>query len=110
MRKQSVVAPGWWDYTTIDDELVADAAKLTVKDLEKLSRPGFKVVMYDTIEDFYLAEALEYIEAWKQSTPANPCGICGPIGPTEQLPLVARLVNAIGLNLGKLDEIGRAHV
>ena len=59
--------------------------------------------MYDTIEDFYLAEALEYIEAWKQSTPDNPCGICGPISPTEQLPLVARLVNAIGLNLGKLD-------
>ena len=29
----------------------------------------------------------------------NPVGICGPIGPTEQLPLVARIVNAIGLNL-----------
>ncbi|MEY3775189.1 MAG: hypothetical protein RLZZ129_1969, partial [Verrucomicrobiota bacterium] len=26
-------------------------------------------------------------------------GICGPIGPTEQLPLVARLVNTLGLNL-----------
>ncbi|MCB1087547.1 MAG: glucosamine-6-phosphate isomerase, partial [Verrucomicrobiae bacterium] len=25
---------------------------------------------------------------------------CGPIGPTEQLPLVARLVNELGLNLG----------
>ena len=61
------------------------------------------VVMYDTIEEFYLAEALEYIEAWKQSTPDNPAGICGPIGPTEQLPLVARLVNAMELNLGRLD-------
>ena len=103
MRKYSVVAPDWWDYTTIDDELVKDTAKLTVKQMEKMSRPGFKVVMYDTIEEFYLAEALEYIEAWKQSTPDNPCGVCGPIGPTEQLPLVARIVNAIGLNLGKLD-------
>ena len=103
MRKYSVVAPEWWDYTTIDDELVRDTAKLTVKQMEKMSRPGFKVVMYDTIEEFYLAEALEYIEAWKQSTPDNPCGVCGPIGPTEQLPLVARIVNAIGLNLGKLD-------
>ena len=103
MRKLSVVAPDWWDYTTIDDELVRDAASLTVKQMEKLSRPGFKVVMYDTIEEFYLAEALEYIEAWKQSTPDNPCGVCGPIGPTEQLPLVARIVNSIGLNLGKLD-------
>ena len=103
MRKYSVVAPDWWDYTTIDDELVRDTAKLTVKDMEQLSRPGFKVVMYDTIEEFYLAEALEYIEAWKKSSPDNPGGICGPIGPTEQLPLVARIVNATGLNLKKLD-------
>jgi glucosamine-6-phosphate deaminase len=57
------------------------------------------VVFYDTLEDFYLAEALEYITAWKQSTPDNPVGICGPIGPTEQLPLVARLVNALQLNV-----------
>ncbi len=103
MRKHSVVAPDWWDYTTISDDLVAEVARLTVKDMEQLSRPGFKVVMYDTIEEFYLAEALEYIEAWKQSTPDNPCGVCGPIGPTEQLPLVARIVNATGLNLKKLD-------
>src|SRR6185436_6550070 len=65
----------------------------------KLSRPGFKVVLYDTLEEFYLAEALEYITAWKQSTEDNPVGICGPIGPTEQLPLVARLVNELGLSV-----------
>ncbi|GAC1707768.1 MAG: hypothetical protein NVS9B7_21630 [Flavisolibacter sp.] len=65
----------------------------------QLSRPGFKVVFYDTLEDFYLAEALEYIAAWKLSTPDNPVGICGPIGPTEQLPLVARLVNELNLSL-----------
>ena len=99
MRKLSCVAPDWWDYTTLDDEIVHDAAKLTPEDMEKLSRDGFKVVMYDTIEEFYLAEALEYIEVWKQSTPDNPAGICGPIGPTEQLPLVARIVDAMGLNL-----------
>ncbi len=29
----------------------------------------------------------------------NPVGICGPIGPTEQLPLVARLVNALELDV-----------
>jgi glucosamine-6-phosphate deaminase len=67
--------------------------------MQKLSRPGFKVVFYDTLEEFYLAEALEYIGAWKQSTPDNPVGICGPIGPTEQLPLVARMVNELGLSL-----------
>lgn len=102
MRKRSVVAPDWWDYTTISDELVSDVARLTVEDLAQLSRPGFKVVMYDTIEEFYLAEALEYIDAWRRSTPSKPVGVCGPIGPTEQLPLVARIVNALGLNLGKL--------
>jgi glucosamine-6-phosphate deaminase len=57
------------------------------------------VVLYDTLEDFYLAEALEYIDAWRQSTPDNPVGICGPIGPTEQLPLVARIVNALRLDV-----------
>ena len=98
-RKISSIAPDWWDYTTIDDEILRDAAKLTADDLLQLSRPGFQVVFYDTLEDFYLAEALEYINAWRQSTADNPCGICGPIGPTEQLPLVARLVNDLRLNL-----------
>ena len=98
-RKLSSIAPDWWDYTTLDDGIIRDAAKLTPRQMEKLARPGFKVVMYDTLEDFYLAEALEYIGAWKQSTPDNPVGICGPIGPTEQLPLVARLVNSLGVSL-----------
>jgi len=98
-RPISKVAPAWWDYTTLEPELLADAARLTEKDLRQLARPGFKVVMHDTLEDFYLAEALEYITAWRQATPDNPAGICGPIGPTEQLPLVARLVNTLGLNL-----------
>ena len=98
-RKLSTIAPDWWDYTTLEDDLIRDAAKLTPRQIEKLARPGFRVVMYDTLEDFYLAEALEYIDAWRVSTPDNPVGICGPIGPTEQLPLVARLVNALGLSV-----------
>jgi glucosamine-6-phosphate deaminase len=98
-RKLSMLAPDWWDYTTLDDEILNDAAKLTVDDMVNMSRNGFKVVMYDTLEDFYLAEALEYIKAWQQSTSDNPVGICGPIGPTEQLPLVARLVNELGIDL-----------
>jgi glucosamine-6-phosphate deaminase len=99
-RKLSCLAPGWWDYTTLDKDIIEAAARLTPEKLQKLSRPGFKVVLYDTLEDFYLAEALEYIHAWRQATPDNPAGICGPIGPTEQLPLVARIVNEIGLKLG----------
>ena len=98
-RKLSSIAPDWWDYTTLDNDIVKEVAKLTPEKLLKLSRPGFKVVFYDTLEDFYLAEALEYISAWKQSTPDNPVGICGPIGPTEQLPLVARMVNALDLKI-----------
>lgn len=98
-RPISKVAPQWWDYTTLDADLLADAASLTVEDLQQLSRPGFRVEIIDTLEEFYAAEALEYIDAWKQAKPSKPAGICGPIGPTEQLPLVARIVNAIGLKL-----------
>ncbi|MFP6614314.1 MAG: glucosamine-6-phosphate isomerase [Pirellulales bacterium] len=99
MRPLSKVAPDWWDYTTLDDELLDDAARLTADDLLGLSREGFSVRFYDTVEDFYLAEALEYIDAWRQATESQPAGICGPIGPTEQLPLVARLVNALEIDL-----------
>ncbi len=67
-----MLAPDWWDFTTLDDDLLNDAAKLTPKDMLQLSREGFKVVFYDTLEDFYLAEALEYITAWKQATTDNP--------------------------------------
>ena len=100
-HRTSSISADWWDYTCLPKELVEEVARLTPRDIEKLTRPGFRVVMYDTLEDFYLAEALEYIAAWRESTDDNPVGICGPIGPTEQLPLVARLVN---------DKIGRAHV
>ncbi len=98
-RPLSKLAPDWWDYTTLDPQILRDASTLTEKDLVQLSRPGFQVKLYDTLEEFYCAEALEYIEAWQQSTPDNPTGICGPIGPTEQLPLVAQMVNTLNLNL-----------
>jgi glucosamine-6-phosphate deaminase len=98
-RKLSMLAPEWWDFTTLDEEILNDAARLNQKDMLQLSRNGFRIIFYDTIEDFYLAEALEYITAWKQATADKPVGICGPIGPTEQLPLVARIVNEMKLNL-----------
>ncbi len=99
MRRKSLVAPGWWDYTTLEDDLLAEAARLTEKDLLDLARPGFAVRFYETLEEFYLAEALEYVHAWKQATASRPAGICGPIGPTEQLPLVAALVNSLEIDL-----------
>jgi glucosamine-6-phosphate deaminase len=100
VRAISKVALDWWDYTTLDEEILDDAAALSADDLLQLARPpGFTVKFYDTLEDFYLAEALEYITAWRQATEDQPAGICGPIGPTEQLPLVARLVNELEINL-----------
>ena len=99
MRKISKIAPEWWDYTTLDDEILNDAANLSAEDLPGLAREGFKIKLYNTLEDFYLAEALEYITSWKQASEEKPAGICGPIGPTEQLPLVARLVNELEINL-----------
>jgi len=98
-RPLSVVAPDWWDYTTLDRELIEEAARLTAEDILGLARPGFEVVFYDTLASFYLAEALEYIEAWTEATEDKPAGICGPIGPTEQLPLAAQLVNALEIDL-----------
>ena len=99
MRPLSTIAPDWWDYTTLPRDILDAAAQLKPEDLLSLTRPGFKVVFYDTLEDFYLAEALEYVTSWQQASSDNPVGICGPIGPTEQLPLVARLVNELEVDL-----------
>lgn len=98
-RRRSLLAPDWWDYTTLDEAILKDAAALSPEDVLALGREGFTVEFYDTLEDFYLAEALEYVAAWRQATADNPVGICGPIGPTEQLPLVARLVNVLELDV-----------
>jgi glucosamine-6-phosphate deaminase len=98
-RPISKVAPAWWDYTTLVPEILRDAAELDEIGLRQLARPGFKISIYDSLEEFYLAEALEYIEAWKEATADRPAGICGPIGPTEQLPLVAQIVNALNMRL-----------
>ena len=99
MRPLSKISPDWWDYTTLDQEILNDAARLSADDLLGLARDGFEVEFFDTLEEFYLAEALEYIMAWRVANDDEPAGICGPIGPTEQLPLVARMVNELGLNL-----------
>ena len=74
-RKLSSISPDWWDYTTLDPGPHRSRRPRSRRAIVRtLSRPGFKVVMYDTLEDFYLAEALEYIDAWRQSTADNPVG------------------------------------
>jgi glucosamine-6-phosphate deaminase len=99
MRNVSKIGPGWWDYTTLNKDILSEVEKLTYKDIVGLSRPGFKINVFDTLESFYNAEALEYVKAWQKSTSDNPTGICGPIGPTEQLPLVAQIVNDLDINI-----------
>ncbi len=99
MRRYSKIAKEWWDYTTLDDEILDDAARLSKDDLADLSRPGFTVNIFDTLESFYCAEALEYVKAWQKATADNPTGICGPIGPTEQLPLVAHIINDLEIDV-----------
>ena len=99
MRNLSKVSQEWWDYTTLDEDLLTEAARLTADDFAKLGRPGFTIKFYDTLESFYTAEALEYIQCWRQSTGDNPAGLCGPIGPTEQLPLVARIINDLDIDV-----------
>jgi glucosamine-6-phosphate deaminase len=99
MRALSKVAPDWWDYTTLDEKILDEAARLNAEDLLQLSRPGFTVKIYDTLESFYTAEALEYVRVWQGATSSEPAGICGPIGPTEQLPLVAQIVNDLEIDV-----------
>ena len=100
-RPYSQINAQWWDYTTLDEQLLRDAAKLKEGDVEKLGRPGFTVHMYDSLESLFMAEAMEYIDAWKNSTENEPTGICGPVGPVRQLPLVAQLVNDMQIDLRK---------
>lgn len=94
--------PGWHDWTGFaaeHPELCAEVRALTLDDLTNLSRPGFAVRMYDTAQDFFVAEAMEYVKAWKRSTLDNPVAVCGPVGPTEQLPIVAQIINELDIDV-----------
>lgn len=97
--RQSAVNNSWWDLTTLDQDLTMKAASLTLEDLKNLSNERCKVVFYDDLDDMFLSQALEYITTWQKATKDNPVGICGPIGPTRQLPIVAKLVNALNIDL-----------
>jgi len=99
MRNVSKISKDFWDYTTLDPQLLHEAARLTERDLEQLARPGFTMKFYDTVEAFFNAEALEYVWTWRQASASRPTGICGPIGPTEQLPLVAQIVNDLEIDV-----------
>ena len=84
-RKQSILAPDWWDFTTLDDEILNDAARLTPEAMLGLSREGFKVKFYDTLEDFYLAEALGWTFS-RYSRPILKKGSVAVLPPSSDQP------------------------
>ena len=43
-RKQSILAPDWWDFTTVDDGILNDAAKLTAEDMMSLSHQCHELI------------------------------------------------------------------
>ena len=45
-RKLSILAPDWWDYTTLDEDLLIEAARLSHQDMIDLGRTGFKVIFF----------------------------------------------------------------
>ncbi len=62
-RPLSRIAPGWWDYTTLDRDAAGRRRAADGRRPAAASPAGVSAcVFYDTLEEFYLAEALEYID------------------------------------------------
>ena len=51
-RPLSTIAPEWWDYTTLDPDLIDQASRLTARDLPPHSPAGFTLVLYNTQQEF----------------------------------------------------------
>lgn len=95
----SLVNENWWDFTSLDRELTQRAAALSLEDIIKLGNNQCEIKIYDSLDDMILSQALEYIKCWQQASESKPTGICGPVGPTRQLPIVAKLVNELRIDL-----------
>ena len=97
---QPSVMGSWWDWWSFVNEQSRGFSKavrdLTVEQMVDLSREGFMVRSLKTREEFFLTEALEYINAWQDGR-----GIIGPIGPVEQLELVARIINTLRIDVSR---------
>ena len=110
-RPLSKVAPGWWDYTTLDEELLARRRAAHRQTMSPGSRGPASRWCSTT-----RSRTSTWPRRWSTSTPGgsrppdNPAGICGPIGPTEQLPLVARLVNELEFDLSQRPFLGHGRV
>ncbi len=110
-RPISKVAPGWWDYTTLDPHLLADAAQAhTERPACSCRATASKSRSTTRSKNSIVPKRWNTSASWQQATADNPVGICGPIGPTEQLPLVARIVNALGLEAAPCPLLGHGRV
>ena len=99
-RALSTIAPDWWDYTTLDASSCDDAASADAREYGAAVAAGLQRRAATT-----RSRTSTWPKRWSTSTRGGrrrrttPVGICGPIGPTEQLPLVARLVNELELDV-----------
>ena len=98
MRPLSKVAPDWWDYTTLDREILDDAARLSADDLAALSRDGFRVKLYDTI----VAQPGNLGRAHEIDTLLGAISFLGMTIPRFLLALIIIYVLAFKLNVQEL--------
>lgn len=89
---------GWWDWTDWAARHPLDMKQvraMKVAELPSFARPGFKIRMFRTREELFCAMALGYISAWKRAKPGKRVAACGPVGPVEQMALIAQIVNEL---------------
>ncbi len=106
-RPISKIAPDWWDYTTLDPELLADAAALSPEDLRQMSRPGF------THRDHRHARGVLHrrgvgIRRWRGNRRRRiaPRESAAPSGRPSSCRWWRRIVNAIGPEAARLPFLG----
>ena len=46
MRAFSKISADWWDYTTLDREILDAASRITIENLKSFERPGFKINLF----------------------------------------------------------------
>ena len=60
--RDSAISADWWDYTCLPADLIEEAARLTPRDLDWLSRPGFRVVFCIRVHTAHFAPAASLIQ------------------------------------------------
>ena len=66
MRPLSKVAPDWWDYTTLDREILDDAPHLTAKMRFLETGRWLYVQVYVMVDEHGQAMTVEELDHWRQ--------------------------------------------